>query len=211
MPQSFTFFYAPLSHIPSPPLPWASGVIFPHTNVLCASPGLAAAPGFPLFTTSASSTGSPRSGLLAPGQRLACEWWKQLAGEAGHCDKRKRRGREQKEKVREVKEKEKIGTIQANSLQTVTISSRAVYFTGNLTITKPSGSSAGAFFPPFGVSLLRGKQLDGEERKKELGNKRNACMVVTNVVSDNLTERKTNNSYHNWGMVFITLEAPMIH
>lgn len=36
-------------------------------------------------------------------------------------------------------------------------------------------------------------------------------MVVTNVVSDNLTERKTNNSYHNWGMVFITLQAPMIH
>lgn len=36
-------------------------------------------------------------------------------------------------------------------------------------------------------------------------------MVVTNVVSDNLTERKTNNGYHNWGMVFITLQAPMIH
>lgn len=36
-------------------------------------------------------------------------------------------------------------------------------------------------------------------------------MVVTNVVSDNLTERKTNNSYHNWGMVFISLQAPMIH
>lgn len=173
MPQSFTFFYAPLSHIPSPPFPWASGVIFPHTNVLCASPGLAVAPGFPLFTTSASSTGSPRSGLLAPGQRLACEWWKQLAGEAGHCDKRKRRGREQKEKVREVKEKEKIGTIQANSLQTVTISSRAVYFTGNLTITKPSGSSAGAFFPPFWSqppkrkTIRRGREKEGIGKQKE--------------------------------------------
>lgn len=61
------------------------------------------------------------------------------------------------------------------------------------------------------VSLLRGKQLDSKERKKELRNKRAACMVVSNVVSDNLTERKTNNSYHNWGMVFITLQAPMIH
>lgn len=61
------------------------------------------------------------------------------------------------------------------------------------------------------VSLLRGKQLDSKERTKELRNKRAACMVVTNVVSDNLTERKTNNSYHNWVMVFITLQAPMIH
>lgn len=36
-------------------------------------------------------------------------------------------------------------------------------------------------------------------------------MVVTNVVSDNLSERKENNSYHNWGMVFITLQALVIH
>lgn len=51
MPQSFAFFWAPLSHMPFPPFPWASGVIF---LPLCASPGLAAALGFPLSTSSAS-------------------------------------------------------------------------------------------------------------------------------------------------------------
>lgn len=84
-------------------------------------------------------------------------------------------------------------------------------------MTKSSGNSDEAvgwvlflfFFSPQNQPLK--KKPISEERKKELRNKRNACTVVTNVVSDNLTERKTNNSYHNWGMVFITPEAPMIH
>lgn len=63
----------------------------------------------------------------------------------------------------------------------------------------------------FSLSQPLKRKTIRQQRKKELRNKRAACMVVTNVVSDNLTERKTNNSYHNWGMVFITLQAPMIH
>lgn len=75
----------------------------------------------------------------------------------------------------------------------------------------PGNSDEACFFFFFPLSQPLKRKTIRQQRKKELRNKRAACMVVTNVVSDNLTERKTNNSYHNWGMVFITLQAPMIH